>query len=309
MDLYYRVAIKQEPEKIEPRRLEAKVAGPVEEPAPVIPVERVDSIVRRAKVTQAIKMKQVTVGRKFVAAPGMHKDLKSLTEQKSTTTDKREKIIINKKIKDIRQGQLVKVRKLSSPKEIYDLNNGLIGQIVPSKKEPSGIGIIKIGNTDYISNLFFCFIVLGEGYSLRTTATLTDNGKEKLRSYLKGYFKETHKRKMSRPSQRKLKRKPNRFFNLKVKGNKTFDININEIPVHLNTGGKVEIFTNYNIKQNARLVGSEGLDRQQESLLKRYSRFSATKKWIYETNDKTNEFIGSSVNTIAQAISNIFPGG
>jgi len=318
MDLYYKVAIRQkpEPEEIEIGALETKVKETIEEPIVVgvaakpsltISDEKVASIVTKAKIASSISTKAITVGRNLMAPPQIYEDLKNLTEQKNIATDKRQKTEINREIREIKKKNYVHISKLRSPRTIPDLNNNSIGQVFFSEKKSDEVGIIKIGDAAYINNFFFCFTVSGSNYFLRTTATLTDPGKDELKRYLKRYFKMSHKRKMANSSQRKLKRKPNRFFNQELKRRKAFNINIDGTKVHLNTEGKIEIFSEYNTKQNAPLVGRENLDGQQINRLMAYSRFTRAKKWIYETNNKTNSLIGSSVNTLAQVISEIFP--
>lgn len=314
MHLYYRIALRQEPESIVQIGVETKAEHPkaieqiVQDATACIaslaePQGDLSLRVAEAKIAASITEKAPTRSRNLIPPTQAYQQIQNLAVRKQATKDKKEKIEINQKIRTIKNRPYTLPEGKKPIKSIVDLKRNLIGQVFSSDKKPDERNLVMIGDKKYINDLFFCF-TFSDSYLIRTTATLTTEGIDVLKRYVKNYLMRSHKRSFINPSGRKARRKPRRYFVKKIKSRNTYDIQINGVYTHLNTKGKIEIFTPYN--GGGQLVGESGLDEMQSIRLKRYPKFSRTKEWILETDNATNLLIARSVNTLAKAMQGIF---
>jgi len=176
---------------------------------------------------------------------------------------------------------------------VFDLQGNTIGRI----HQGDSLYDFIIGNVQYITGYRFDFIErVGGGVSIRTTAYLNEDGQKQAEHYIvrsirnAGTSNYGHKR--HRLSRSEAKRK--------MGYRHSFDVNVTGYNTHINTNGKIEIFTLCPRDLCFELVDGSGPRFQQ------YTRYSQFKKWIGETNSDVNTFVGTTFQSLAAVLDEIF---
>ena len=229
--------------------------------------------------------------------------VKELEQEKDQTQKRRIRSEINSQIRS-EKSPIVYPSKTYRKRRIHDLSDNLIGTFYTANS-PDEKDHINLGDSEYVSAYSFRIDVKrNKEYCLRTTAYLTKEGTEKLRSYVKKQLKRRESEEKERAGG---KGKP-WYNNSKIKRiaskRNTFDIVIENINIHLDQKGKIEIIYEYpglgNVLQNG-----QQLSGLQDARLRYFSKYSQVKKWIYNTTNDFNNFTGERLEELSVAVNEI----
>jgi hypothetical protein len=182
--------------------------------------------------------------------------VRELKQEKEKVQERRIRSEINSQIRS-EKSPIVSPNNTYRKRRIHDLSDNLIGTFYTANT-PDEEDHINLGTSEYVSAYSFRIDVKRNNeYCLRTTAYLTKEGTEKLRSYVKKQLKRRESEERERAGG---KGKP-WYNNSKIKriANKrnTFDIVIEDLNIHLDQKGKIEIIYEYPKLGNALQNGQQ----------------------------------------------------
>lgn len=245
---------------------------------------------------QSIPAELPTVSRKEMPKPAKLIRIQSLTKEKRAAGNPVVKEAIKKQLADLTSNSFIyKGRHMG---RIYDLQGNLIGRIHSRENSPYQF---VLGDPQYIGGFDFYFVEKANNNTgtsgklcICTSAYLTDEGKAAAERYLGEYF-----RSALSPSERR------RLYQRGI-AHRSHDLSIDGYITHLNLKGKVSLFIPCLI--DFCLKDGEALPKQSTSSQRfyQYTQYSPVKKWVGETNEAINGFIGQTFKNLSTVLNVIF---
>ncbi len=243
-----------------------------------------------------------TFSRDYVEMASSFRDVMMLYEQKLMTDDKKEKIRINGEIRKIKQSK-ISINRDQRTEIITDLRGEPMGVVYIAPKEyVNGKPNVTIGDTTFIKNVLFDFVKARkrEEFCIRSTAYLTEEGIEGLKSYIKRFFRQRFKYENKGRGSKEYSKVSNKKIRDELKKRNTYDIVVTDmILAHLNILGKIEILTS---GLEAGMLQKVHIDDR----CSKYVKYSPSKIWVKESNKPLNLLIGRSFYTLSRAIGEIY---
>lgn len=84
----------------------------------------------------------------------------------------------------------------------------------------------------------------------------------------------------------------------------SYDVKIDDIDIHINLKGKIEIFT-FHPGLESLLCDDFRLTREQRILLERFTEHNFLKKWVKQTTPDFNMFVGKTFEVLSQKANSI----
>ena len=256
------------------------------------------------------------IDRSNISAARVYRDLEELRES-SRAAEGRERVKINERIRRIKNTPYRPGRLTTS---YCDIDGNPIGFVQVTNKERVPRGCIEVAATDKVASISFDFVqmrppvisdgkvrreVIDENYvALRFTAIISDNGFGDLERLAKKIIKLSPYRFGIRPPKGRGETAPKKDVKRIMQAQNTFDTEIDGVPVHISTLGKVELHTPV---PSMRLVTLDELSVKKE--IWRHRKFTALsrgpKKWPLRTSEELNSAVKDGFERLAQALKGI----
>jgi hypothetical protein len=243
-----------------------------------------------------------SIPRKKIEPARLYTRVKKLEKIKRLHHDRRTRTVINSQIRFKRDQPILAPKQ--NRYEIDDLLGNQIG-IFYRGNNPNNPDHLNLGSEEYVSSFSFKVSATKNGeYCLRTTAYLTERGKDALKGYIKKQLKRREQRKQTIGGKNSKLWVKNSRIKRKIRRVDTFDVVIEGLNIHLDKKGKIEIM--YQCPGlDSLLQNGEELSEKQEGRLKYFTRYALTKKWIYETTNDFNRFTGEKLEELSVAVNEI----
>jgi hypothetical protein len=256
------------------------------------------------------------IDRSNISAARVYRDLQELRER-SRAAEGRERVEINRSIRRIKDAPYRPGRLTTS---YCDIDGNPIGFVQVTNKGRVPGGCIEVADTEKVASISFDFVqmrppVISDGkvrrevidentVALRFTAIISENGFEDLERLAKKIIKSSPHRFGIRPPKGRGETAPKKDVKRIMQAQNTFDTEIDGMPVHISTLGKVELHT---AVPSMRLVTSDELSV--EKAIWRHRKFTALsrgpKRWPLRTSDELNSAVKDGFERLAQALKRI----